>query len=181
MRCPSGVWRRRIKSAQFPDEKAVRDLFFIDEFSMITSKIWSVIRDIENIYGFKFVLFGDYNQLPSKEAIHYDILNSEVFSEICDGQMLELTRNYRAENDVDFKEFITDLRIIKNGGKPDFKTYGKVECRKSLSSNSILSINNLNATSTTILGNLNSLSTNSTLSINQSNTIFNNICNFFLM
>ena len=27
--------------------------------------------------------------------------------------MLELTRNYRAENDVDFKEFITDLRIIK--------------------------------------------------------------------
>jgi hypothetical protein len=105
---------------------------FIDEVSMITSKIWSVIRDIKNIYGFKFVLFGDYNQLPSVEAIHYDILNSEVFSEICDGQMLELTRNYRAENDVDFKEFITDLRIVKNGGKPDFKTYGKTECRKSL-------------------------------------------------
>jgi hypothetical protein len=35
---------------------------FIDEVSMITSKIWSVIRDIKNIYGFKFVLFGDYNQ-----------------------------------------------------------------------------------------------------------------------
>jgi hypothetical protein len=55
-----------------------------------------------------------------------------VFSEICDGQMLELTRNYRAENDVDFAEFIADLRIIKNGGKPDFKTYRKTECRKSL-------------------------------------------------
>ncbi len=27
--------------------------------------------------------------------------------------MLQLTRNYRAENDVDFAEFITDLRIIK--------------------------------------------------------------------
>ena len=46
--------------------------------------------------------------------------------------MLELTRNYRAENDVDFKEFITDLRIIKNGGKPDFKTCGNPACRKSL-------------------------------------------------
>ncbi len=46
--------------------------------------------------------------------------------------MLELTRNYRAENDVDFKEFITDLRIIKNGGKPDFKTYGTTKCRTSL-------------------------------------------------
>jgi hypothetical protein len=45
--------------------------------------------------------------------------------------MLELTRNYRAENDVDFKEFITDLRIVKNGGKPDFKTYGTTKCRKS--------------------------------------------------
>jgi hypothetical protein len=48
------------------------------------------------------------------------------------GQMLELTRNYRAENDVDFAEIIADLRIIKNGGKPDFKTHGNVECLKSL-------------------------------------------------
>jgi hypothetical protein len=54
-----------------------------------------------------------FYQLPSVEANHYDVVNSEVFSEIRDGQMLELTRNYRAENDVDFEEFITDLRIIK--------------------------------------------------------------------
>jgi hypothetical protein len=46
--------------------------------------------------------------------------------------MSEVTRNYRAENDVDFAEFIADLRIIKNGGKPDFKTYGTTKCRKSL-------------------------------------------------
>ncbi len=46
--------------------------------------------------------------------------------------MLELARNYRAENDVDLKEFINDLRIIKNGGIPDFKTYSSIECRKSL-------------------------------------------------
>lgn len=105
---------------------------FVDEVSMITSKVWSVIRDIKNIYGFKFVLFGDFNQLPSVESIHYDVINSEVFAEICDGQILELTRNWRAENDVDFKEFITDLRIVKNGGKPDFKTYGTTECRRSL-------------------------------------------------
>jgi hypothetical protein len=105
---------------------------FIDEVSMITSKIWSVIRDIKNIYGFKFVLFGDFFQLPSVEAKRYNVLNSEVFAEICSSQMLELTRNYRAENDVDFAEFIADLRIIKKGGKPDFKKYGNVECRKSL-------------------------------------------------
>jgi hypothetical protein len=34
----------------------------IDEVSMISSKDWSVIRDIKNIYGFKFVLFGDFYQ-----------------------------------------------------------------------------------------------------------------------
>ncbi len=45
--------------------------------------------------------------------------------------MLELTLNYRAENDVDFAEFIADLRVIKNGDKPDFKTYNNTECRKS--------------------------------------------------
>ncbi len=60
-----------------------------------------------------------------------DVVNSKVFSEICDGQMLESTRNYRAENDVNFAEFIADLKIIKNGGKPDFKTYGTTECSKS--------------------------------------------------
>ncbi len=33
---------------------------FIVEVSMITSKIWSAIRDMKNMYGFKFVLFGDF-------------------------------------------------------------------------------------------------------------------------
>jgi hypothetical protein len=60
---------------------------------------------LKKIYGFEFVLFGDYTQLPSLEAIRDDIQNGEVFSEICDGQVLELKRNYRAENDVDFKEY----------------------------------------------------------------------------
>jgi hypothetical protein len=73
--------------------------------------------------GFKSIFFSDFYQLPSIEANHYDVLHSEVFSEICEGQMLELTRNYRAANDVDFAEFIADLSVIKNGGKPDFKTY----------------------------------------------------------
>ncbi len=35
--------------------------------------------------------------------------------------MLEFTSNYRAENDVDFAEFIADLRVIKKGGKLDKK------------------------------------------------------------
>jgi hypothetical protein len=57
---------------------------------MITSRIWSAIRDIKKNYGFKFVLFGDFYQLPSVESKHYDVVNCEVFSEICNGQMLKI-------------------------------------------------------------------------------------------
>jgi ATP-dependent exoDNAse (exonuclease V) alpha subunit len=61
---------------------------FIDEVSMIQSKLWAVLRDIKNIYKFKFILIGDFNQLDPVEEKTYDILNSEIFSEIADGQML---------------------------------------------------------------------------------------------
>ncbi len=72
---------------------------------MINSIKWRVIRHIQSISGFKFVIWYFY-QLPSVEANHYDVVNSEVFSEICGGQMLELTRNYRTENDVDLKNLL---------------------------------------------------------------------------
>ena len=100
------------------------EYFFIDEISMISSKVYSVLRDIKKIYQFKFIMIGDFHQLDSVEPIHYDVKNSSVFAEICDGQMLELTKNWRAENDSVF--------AVRNGGRPDFSTYGKTECRKSL-------------------------------------------------
>jgi hypothetical protein len=56
---------------------------FIDEVSVISSKIWSVIRDFKYIFEFMFVVVGD----------HYDIVHNEVFAEIYDGQMNELTQN----------------------------------------------------------------------------------------
>jgi thymidine kinase len=43
---------------------------FIDEVSMITSKIWSAIRDIKKIDGFKFVLFGIFTS--------YQVLNLNI-------------------------------------------------------------------------------------------------------
>ena len=46
--------------------------------------------------------------------------------------MLELTYNWRAQNDPEFGEFIQDLRVVKNGGKLNFNTYDNKECKKSL-------------------------------------------------
>ncbi len=56
-------------------------------------------------------LFGGF-QINSR-ANHDDAVHSEVYSETSDGQSSELTRIYRAENDVDLKEFVTDVRTIK--------------------------------------------------------------------
>ncbi len=54
---------------------------FIDEISMVKSNIWGVLIDIKKKYNFKFVLIGDFLQLPSVENKIYDVKNSEVFAE----------------------------------------------------------------------------------------------------
>ena len=47
--------------------------------------------------------------------------------------MLELPYNWRAQKDPEFAEIIKDLRLVKNGDKPNFRTYKNNECRKSIS------------------------------------------------
>ena len=43
------------------------EYIFIDEVSMISSKVWAALRDIKKIYQFKFILIGDFSQLDSIE------------------------------------------------------------------------------------------------------------------
>jgi hypothetical protein len=105
---------------------------FIDEVSMIPSKVWGVLNDIKRVYNFTFILIGDFNQLDPVETKIYNVLESEVFSRLVDGQMLKLTRNYRAENDPEFETFIQDQTKVLNDEKINFKNYGKKDCRKSL-------------------------------------------------
>jgi hypothetical protein len=105
---------------------------FIDEVSMINSKCWAVIRDIKRIYKFNFVLVGDFYQLDPVEEITFDVFNSSAFHEICDGNVLWLTKNWRAEGCPNFKSFIEDQNKVKGGKDIDFSTYGKQECRRSI-------------------------------------------------
>ncbi len=79
---------------------------FIDE-------VWSAIRDINIYIWFQVCIIWWFLSITQCWAKPLWCFNSEVFAEICDGPMLELTRNYRAENDVDFAEFIADLKIVK--------------------------------------------------------------------
>ena len=45
------------------------EYIFIDEESMINSKVWAVLRDTKKIYGFKFIIMDDFSQLPSIEHV----------------------------------------------------------------------------------------------------------------
>ena len=82
---------------------------------MINSKIWGVLSDIKKKYNFKFVLLGDFEQLKPVEKNTYDVKNSEVFAELADCQLLELTKNYRAINDPEYKYFLDDMMKIREG------------------------------------------------------------------
>ncbi len=105
---------------------------FIDEVSMINSKVWACIRDFKKIYGFIFILSGDFLQLPPVEAIEYNVMDSQVFHYICDGQIMELTKNWRAAECPEFKSFSDDLITVRNKQSIDFKAYGRKACRRSL-------------------------------------------------
>jgi hypothetical protein len=105
---------------------------FVDEISMIPSRIWAVLRDIKKIYGFKFVLVGDFGQLPAVEEKVYDVEASQIFYELCDGQKMELTKNFRAMNDPEFALFIDDLIKVREGQSINFAAYGSKECRRSI-------------------------------------------------
>ena len=99
---------------------------------MINSKIWGVLSDIKKRYNFKFVLLGDFLQLRSVEKFIYDVMNSEVFADLADCQLLELTKNYRAINDPEYKVFLDDMMKIREGKTINFNKYGNKECRKSI-------------------------------------------------
>jgi hypothetical protein len=83
-------------------------------------------------YNFKFVLLGDFSQLPPIENKIYDVKNSEVFAELADCQLLELTKNYRAIKDPEYKYFLDDMMKIREGKTINFNKYGKKDCRKSI-------------------------------------------------
>ncbi len=64
-----------LKSAVEKLKNSGVEYIFIDEISMIYSKIWGVLSDVKKIYNFKFVLIGDFasEQLPPVENKIYDV------------------------------------------------------------------------------------------------------------
>jgi hypothetical protein len=60
-------------------------------------------------------------------------MNSEVFADLADGQIMELLVDWRAKDDAQLAIFSEEKNRLRNGEKPDIKLYGNKECRRSLS------------------------------------------------
>jgi hypothetical protein len=114
-----------LKSAVEKLKNSGIEWIFNDEISMVNSKIWGVLSDFKKKYNFKFVLLGDFEQLPPVENKIYDVKNSEVFAELADCQLLELITNYRAINDPEYKYFLGDMMKVREGKPINFIKYGK--------------------------------------------------------
>ncbi len=106
------------------------------------------MSDIKKKYNLKFVLLGDFEQLPPVENKIYDVKNSDVFAELANCQLLELTTNYRAIKDPEYKYFHSDMMKVREGKPINFNKYGKkivenpfagpIEPEKPLTKNGIL-------------------------------------------
>ena len=109
------------------------EYIFIDEASMINSRVWSILMDIKKQFNFTFIILGDFGPLDPVESKVYNVEQSEIFAELVDCQILELTYNYRAASDPEFAILDSDYDKIRAGETIDFSTYGKKECIRSLS------------------------------------------------
>ena len=69
-------------------------------------------------------------QLLSIEDKHYDVINSEVFADLADGQIMELLIDWIAKDDKQVALFSEEKNRLRNGEQPNIKLYGNKECRR---------------------------------------------------
>jgi hypothetical protein len=98
------------------------DYIFIDEKSMITETFFKALYLMKkNGCKTKFIIAGDWGQLPPVgDKSEYDYKNSELLFELCDGQMVELTKCRRSDKKL------FDACVSLEG------EFDNKECRRSL-------------------------------------------------
>lgn len=77
---------------------------FCDEVSMVNTKCMIRLKEIKNYFGLELIFFGDFNQCPPVESVHYRYKEHYIFKELCN-----------------FKKIKLDY--IENCGRYDMKTY----------------------------------------------------------
>lgn len=113
--------RNRIKM-DWTKIKSMKSLM-IDEFSMIPYEIWRILLVLKkNRPEVKFMLLGDWNQIPSVEDRSVDYSNLDFVKELVDCKMLQLTENKRSNGSM----FDIYKRLIETN-EMDVDQFGKNE------------------------------------------------------
>ncbi len=103
----------KAKMKHIQDKVLNKEIIIIDEISMITGGMWSIIYQLKrNCKNLRFLLVGDEHQLPPIEEMIYDYFYHASIKYICDYFMgtLKLCRNSRYN-----KEMFRYLDFIRNG------------------------------------------------------------------
>ena len=65
--------------------------YVIDEISMISAELWRLLCELKRMTGAKFILVGDYRQLPPVENGGHDYFNHPAIMWLCASRRCELT------------------------------------------------------------------------------------------
>ena len=96
---------------------------FIDEISMIPSRMWNIIAHIKEQYGFIIIGCGDWKQLAPVEEEDTDFENSWIVKYVFNNNSYELVKVWRFNE----SELLQDAYTASNGGEIDFTRYGNTE------------------------------------------------------
>lgn len=104
------------------------EYIIIDELSMMAECFYSVFLSIKKINPkIKYILSGDFNQIPAIDRCDFDYKNSNALGELCDYNKLILSKCRRSDKEL----YNESMEIIQTGNVK--KSYGCVEQRISLS------------------------------------------------
>jgi len=84
------------------------DILIIDEISMIDGILWKILYEIKLMTGIKFLLCGDFRQLPPVDD-ETDYFNHSAIMYMCDSCMCELQWFEKCRYDKALYTFLDDL------------------------------------------------------------------------
>ena len=84
------------------------DILIIDEISMIDGCLWKILYEIKLMTGIKFLLCGDFRQLPPVDD-ETDYFNHSAIMYMCDSCMCELQWFEKCRYDKNMYDFLEDL------------------------------------------------------------------------
>lgn len=106
-------------------DEGVRTII-IDEISMISHKIWGLLANIKQQFGFRFFGFGDWFQLPPvmEDELYERYKHSQLLRFIFDSNRIELTKIYRTDDPILYEQ----LDKVRNGKKLNPSLFGQKIC-----------------------------------------------------